>query len=163
MPSFSMLRKARPSSLRNLLHCLAALWVASSVAHGQSTWRSTLYPANWQPPGDTVSFASAKLIQDFSYAGHSQTFLLNTWIKTRESPTVTNSADHKLYARWNAVPSVNAGPDQALASTLPQAWSPQRIVTPLPDGNLHQITATVPAEPAGRVFVRLSAAVPSSR
>jgi len=46
------------------------LWVVVAVAHGQSTWRSTLYPANWQPPSAAVSFASAKLIQDFSYAGY---------------------------------------------------------------------------------------------
>lgn len=43
--------------------------------------------------------------------------------------TVTNSADHTLHARWNALPSVGAGPDQSLASTLPLPWSPQRILT----------------------------------
>jgi uncharacterized repeat protein (TIGR02543 family) len=70
MPWFSMLRKARPSPLWNLLHLLASAWVAVFAAHGQTTWRSTLYPANWQPPGNAISFASAKLIQDFSYAGY---------------------------------------------------------------------------------------------
>ena len=43
--------------------------MAVSVANGQSTWRSTLYPENWQPPSASTSFATAKLIQDFSYAG----------------------------------------------------------------------------------------------
>lgn len=59
-----------PSLLGKLLHILTLLWVVVAVAYGQTTWRSTLYPANWQPPGATVSFASAKMIQDFSYAGY---------------------------------------------------------------------------------------------
>lgn len=62
--------KPNPSPLRKLLPILAWLWVAAAVAPGQTTWRSTLYPANWQPPSGAVSFASAKLIQDFSYAGY---------------------------------------------------------------------------------------------
>ncbi|MEN1678400.1 MAG: glycosyl hydrolase family 28-related protein [Planctomycetota bacterium] len=33
------------------------------------SWRSTLYPADWRPPSDK-SFATDKLIQDFSYAGY---------------------------------------------------------------------------------------------
>jgi uncharacterized repeat protein (TIGR02543 family) len=65
-----MLRKRRTSPFRNLFHSLAALWVAVAVVKGQTPWRSTLYPANWQPPNAAVSFASAKLIQDFSYAGY---------------------------------------------------------------------------------------------
>jgi hypothetical protein len=65
-----MPRKPNPSPLRKLLHILALLWVASTTAQSQTSWRSTLYPANWQPPGESVSFASAKLIQDFSYAGY---------------------------------------------------------------------------------------------
>ena len=59
-----------PSPLRKLFPILALLWVVVAVAHGQTAWRSTLYPANWQPPSAAVSFASAKLIQDFSYAGY---------------------------------------------------------------------------------------------
>lgn len=62
--------KPNPSPLRKLLPILALLWVAVAVAPGQTPWRSTLYPANWQPPSEAVSFASAKLIQDFSYAGY---------------------------------------------------------------------------------------------
>jgi uncharacterized repeat protein (TIGR02543 family) len=65
-----MPRNSNPSRLRKLLPILALLWVVVAVAHGQTAWRSTLYPANWQPPGAAVSFASAKLIQDFSYAGY---------------------------------------------------------------------------------------------
>ena len=41
---------------------------SASGALGDS-WRSTLYPADWTPPGDRA-FASDKLIQDFSYAGY---------------------------------------------------------------------------------------------
>lgn len=44
--------------------------MAVSAARGQSAWRSTLYPENWQPPSASASFATAKLIQDFSYAGY---------------------------------------------------------------------------------------------
>lgn len=48
---------------------LMACW-AISAAHGQATWRSSLYPNNWLPPASSASFATAKLIQDFSYAGY---------------------------------------------------------------------------------------------
>jgi uncharacterized repeat protein (TIGR02543 family) len=65
-----MTRKPCSSPFRKLVPILASLGVALSAAHGQPPWRSTLYPANWQPPGATVSFASAKLIQDFSFAGY---------------------------------------------------------------------------------------------
>ena len=58
------------SPLRNLLHAIALLCVAVVVARGQTPWRSTLYPASWQPPGQSASFATAKMIQDFSYAGY---------------------------------------------------------------------------------------------
>lgn len=34
------------------------------------SWRSSLFPENWQPPGAESPFYSAKLIQDFSYAGY---------------------------------------------------------------------------------------------
>lgn len=56
--------------LRNLLRLLAGFGLAVAAAHGQNPWRSTLYPVNWQPPAASVSFASAKLIQDFSFAGY---------------------------------------------------------------------------------------------
>jgi hypothetical protein len=36
------------------------------------------------------------------------------------------------------------------------------LITPLPDGKLNQVQAVVPAGPAGKVFVRLSATVPGS-
>jgi len=65
-----MNRKPSSSFVRNLFTLLASLWVAVSAAQGQSTWRSSLYPENWQPPSASASFATAKLIQDFSYAGY---------------------------------------------------------------------------------------------
>lgn len=46
-----------------------ALLVHARIAHGQASWRSTLYPVNWTPP-TTLSFESDKLIQDFSQAGY---------------------------------------------------------------------------------------------
>jgi len=48
---------------------LVSMW-GIIASHGQTLWRSTLYPTNWQPPAATVSFANSKLIQDFSYAGY---------------------------------------------------------------------------------------------
>ncbi|MEX1115054.1 MAG: InlB B-repeat-containing protein [Akkermansiaceae bacterium] len=59
---------ARHPSIRRALPVIATVLMAA-VALGQ-TWRSTLYPENWQRPGESVSFTSAKLIQDFSYAGY---------------------------------------------------------------------------------------------
>jgi hypothetical protein len=58
------------STLRHFLCSHLALWLAISTAHGQATWRSTIYPENWLPPATSASFATAKLIQDFSYAGY---------------------------------------------------------------------------------------------
>jgi hypothetical protein len=64
---------------------------------------------------------------------------------------------------------------QHSASLAPDSWTGVEIpgtsatidgvgflVTPLPGGKLHQIQAVVPAAPAGKVFVRLSATVPGS-
>lgn len=65
-----MLQKPNSWPVRHLLRLRLSLWLVTPVAHGQTTWRSTLYPQNWQPPASTASFATAKLIQDFSYAGY---------------------------------------------------------------------------------------------
>lgn len=48
---------------------LVGMW-SIITSHGQTLWRSSLYPVTWQPPSASVSFANAKLIQDFSYAGY---------------------------------------------------------------------------------------------
>lgn len=55
------------SWLRTTILCW--LWLAGAVVATASPWRSTLYPENWTPPVNT-SFATAKFIQDFSYAGY---------------------------------------------------------------------------------------------
>lgn len=55
---------------RKLKQLLIAWCLFHTAANAQSPWRSTLYPANWQPPASTTSFATAKIIQDFSYAGY---------------------------------------------------------------------------------------------
>lgn len=53
---------------RNLTVLL--LWfVLAPALLDAATWRSSLYPADWTPPVG-LSFASDKLIQDFSYAGY---------------------------------------------------------------------------------------------
>ena len=59
---------ARHPSIRHVLPVIAAVMIPAAV-HAQA-WRSTLYPENWTPPGETVFFTSDKLIQDFSYAGY---------------------------------------------------------------------------------------------
>jgi uncharacterized repeat protein (TIGR02543 family) len=65
-----MTRHIRNSRHRNPLRPIAVLlWLAAAALQGQ-TWRSTLYPENWQPPGESVSFYNDKLIQDFSFAGY---------------------------------------------------------------------------------------------
>jgi hypothetical protein len=47
------------------------LWAGWGVgAVFSQSWRSELYPEAWAPPGVAVSFATEKLIQDFSYAGY---------------------------------------------------------------------------------------------
>ena len=62
------MNQAIRSSLVKSCLLLAAVLIPATV-RGQS-WRSTLYPENWTPPGESVPFATAKLIQDFSYAGY---------------------------------------------------------------------------------------------
>ena len=52
-----------------LLPILGSLWLAGGVIADASPWRSTLYPETWTPP-ENASFATDKLIQDFSYAGY---------------------------------------------------------------------------------------------
>ena len=56
---------------RSLLPAIVAcLWLAGHFLAAAAPWRSTLYPENWTPPGESVSFTTDKLIQDFSYAGY---------------------------------------------------------------------------------------------
>lgn len=55
---------------RHLTKLCTAWCLIHTAVFAQSPWRSSLYPTNWQPPASTVSFASDKLIQDFSYAGY---------------------------------------------------------------------------------------------
>ncbi len=50
---------------------LVSLTVAVFCPTTALAWRSTLYPANWQPSGaPAANFETDKLIQDFSYAGY---------------------------------------------------------------------------------------------
>lgn len=65
-----MLRPVIPFSFQKLMHLVTGWCVWVTVAHAQTTWRSSLYPTTWQAPASTVSFATAKMIQDFSYAGY---------------------------------------------------------------------------------------------
>lgn len=49
---------------------MASFISPTALNDDQTTWRSTLYPEDWQPPAETVSFSKDKMIQDFSYAGY---------------------------------------------------------------------------------------------
>lgn len=48
---------------------MLAVFLAVGLQASAATWRSSLYPEDWTPP-TTASFATDKLIQDFSYAGY---------------------------------------------------------------------------------------------
>jgi len=65
-----MFPKSSPFFLKKLIPFLATWCVVITAATAQTTWRSSLYPTTWQPPSSSASFATAKLIQDFSYAGY---------------------------------------------------------------------------------------------
>lgn len=52
---------------KNLVMAAATLLATTSAA---SAWRSSLYPADWTPPGSGFDFTTEKFIQDFSYAGY---------------------------------------------------------------------------------------------
>ena len=47
------------------------------------------------------------------------------------STTVTATANHTLYARWNALPVVDAGPNQTVSLSAGSAWSPSQIAPQL--------------------------------
>jgi hypothetical protein len=67
-----MLERGRPGLLIALVVGLLPYPASGSGAGAEpvpATWRSELYPENWTPPSDK-SFATDKLIQDFSYAGY---------------------------------------------------------------------------------------------
>lgn len=49
---------------------IAVVWTIASVSASAQGWRSELYPSDWQAPGTESPFYTAKLIQDFSYAGY---------------------------------------------------------------------------------------------
>lgn len=42
----------------------------SGTPEAAGMWRSELYPETWTPPQSSVSFATDRIIQDFSYAGY---------------------------------------------------------------------------------------------
>lgn len=78
------------------------------ACHAQTSWRSTLYPNNWTPPSPSVSFASAKLIQDFSYAGYQKGEVLLPSIsgpifRVTDYGAVANSTSDSTVAIQNAI------------------------------------------------------------
>ncbi len=62
MPARHPVRRARALALASLL-----LATGLPAAHA---WRSTLYPADWQPPNSGLRFDTDQFLQDFSYAGY---------------------------------------------------------------------------------------------
>lgn len=61
-PVTGVLRRAIIFSLLSL--------VGAGGINASDTWRSVLFPETWQPPNESYSFYTDKLIQDFSYAGY---------------------------------------------------------------------------------------------
>ncbi len=54
---------------RSLL-LLTSLFGLSQISAFASDWRSELYPENWTPPGEALTFDSDLFLQDFSHAGY---------------------------------------------------------------------------------------------
>jgi len=81
------------------------------------TWRSELYPENWQRPDEAVSFYDDKLIQDFSYAGYkSGTEAIPSAAVTHNAvtgygadPTGTNDSTAAIQNAINAAQSGGGG------------------------------------------------------
>ncbi len=59
-------------------------------------------------------------------------------------------------------PSLDSWADVEIPDTTATIDGVEFFITPLPDSKLNRIKAAIPAGPAGKVFVRLSATVPGS-
>ncbi len=106
-----------------------------------SQWTANSYTVSFHPNGGpTASPATKSVIFDGTYGTLASItrsgYTLRGWYteaiggtKVETSTAVTNSADHTLYAQWNAIPAVNAGVDQNVRLSIPPPWTPAEIPT----------------------------------
>jgi uncharacterized repeat protein (TIGR02543 family) len=89
---------------------------------------STTVPASVQVIfGETYGTLPATNRPGFIFTGWFTALTGGTSITA--ATTVANSADHTLHARWNALPSVNAGPDRTLVLDQSLPWSPAMVAS----------------------------------
>ena len=102
----------------------AVFLLASSTS--VRAWRSTLYPADWQPPASTNSFETNKLIQDFSYAGY----------RAGEAPLpeVAGPVYNVAQAPWSADPTGAQDSTSAIQSAINAAAAAGGGVVYMPAG-----------------------------
>lgn len=126
--------KARLGSMigRMLVLFLGVLSTSLSLAQ---TWRSSLYPADWTPPVNSL-FASDQMIQDFSYAGYRRgeseiptpnTRVLNAVTQYGADPTGVADSTKAIQTALDVVGSTGGGvvllPPGTYRISLPTARS----------------------------------------
>ncbi len=96
-------RSIVPVSIRFLLNLSTVLWLVGGVpAEASESWRSELYPENWQRPDASASFYDDKLIQDFiRTAGrhHARRLLLRRLVYWRQRRHRGDIRYHGLHRR----------------------------------------------------------------
>lgn len=85
-------------------------------------------PASKQlPQGSPYGALATTARSGYSFTGWFNSLSGGTEVTT--ASTVTDALDHTLYAQWNALPTVNAGPDQRIAMSAPALWTPAMAST----------------------------------
>ena len=107
-----------PACVRLLLTLGCLLWlVGGDLAEASESWRSELYPENWQSPDESISFYDDKLIQDFSYAGYKRgeepipdvTGPILDVVRYGADPTGASDSTEAIQAAINAAESLGGG------------------------------------------------------
>ncbi len=106
-----------------LVRLLVPMLLAGTL---QAQWRSTLYPENWQRPSETTSFYTAKLIQDFSYAGYKS--------GTQAIPTVSGPVYDVTSPTYGADKAGNSDSTVAIQNAINAAQTAGGGVVYLPAG-----------------------------
>jgi hypothetical protein len=103
-------------------HLFALLAVCTA---GAASWRSSLYPENWRPPGPENAFVTDAFLQDFSYAGY----------RRGEAPLpVVAGPLHDVVARHGADPTGVRDSTAAIQQALDDAGAAGGGVVYLPPG-----------------------------
>ncbi len=89
-------------------------------------WRSELYPSTWTPPTESKSFASDKIIQDFSYAGYHR--------GEKAIPDVAGPLFDVTQSPYNADKSGNSDATAAIQAAINAAGNAGGGVVYLPAG-----------------------------